>query len=146
MPLLKEHLEQGKTVRFFPRGISMRPILRQEVDSVVLSTAPQKLKKYDLPLYQRDNGQYVLHRVTKVERTYTCMGDNQYAPETGLRHDQIIALVTGFYRGETYHSVKEPGYWMYCRLWHHTRWLRHFWHRGINFLRVRLNSLRSKHR
>jgi hypothetical protein len=144
MPLITEYLSQGKTVRFFPRGISMRPMLRQGVDSVVLSAPPQALKKYDIPLYQRDNGQYVLHRVTKVGQTYTCIGDNQYMPEPGLRQDQMIAVVVGFYRGERFHDVKETGYRLYCRFWHHTRWFRFCWRHGIDFLRACLNRLRRK--
>ena len=66
MPLILEQLEAGKNVRFSPRGISMLPMLRQGVDSVVLSPLPSRLKKYDLPLYRRKSGQYVLHRVVEA--------------------------------------------------------------------------------
>ena len=138
MPLIREELAEGKSVRFSPRGTSMLPMLRQESDSVVLSPLPQKLKKYDLPLYQRDNGQYVLHRVVRAEETITCMGDNQFEKETGLRHDQMIAVVTAFHRGSRKHSVNEPGYWFYCRFWHYSRPIRHFWLRGIGWIRRHL--------
>ena len=135
MPLIQESLTGGLSVRFSPRGISMLPMLRQGIDSVVLSPAPETLKKYDLPLYQRDNGKYVLHRIVDAGATYTCVGDNQFQLETGVRRDQILALVTGFYRGETYHSVNEPAYRLYCRLWHCSRPLRRLLRRGVNFLR-----------
>ena len=72
MPLLREQLDVGQQVRFSPRGTSMLPMLRPGIDSVVLRPLPEKLKKYDLPLYQRKNGQYVLHRVICAEDTYTC--------------------------------------------------------------------------
>lgn len=85
----------------------MLPMLRQGVDSVVLFPLPEKLKKYDLPLYQRDNGQYVLHRVVKSGASYTCIGDNQFDYETGLRHVQMIALVTAFYRGGQTLAVRQ---------------------------------------
>ena len=138
IPLMQEQLAEGKQVRFSPRGTSMLPMLREGVDSVVLSPVPQKLKKYDLPLYRRDDGTYVLHRVVKVGQTYTCMGDNQFRPEPGLRHDQMIALVTGFQRNGREHTVTEPGYRLYCCAWHHTRTLRHFCHRAIRYLRRHL--------
>lgn len=138
MPLIRERLEAGQTVRFLPRGVSMLPMLRQGVDSVVLSPLPEKLQKYDLPLYQRENGQYVLHRVVAVGETYTCLGDNQFVLEHGINHSQMIALVTAFYRGEKYHSVKEPGYRLYCRLWYGSRGLRRFWRRGIGWLKRHL--------
>ena len=138
MPLFLEQFAQGKSVKFAPRGISMLPMLRQGIDCVILSPLPGKLQKYDLPLYRRDDGKYVLHRVVEAGETYTCMGDNQFVPEPGLRHDQMIALVTGFTRGERMHQVTEPMYRLYCRLWHYSRPVRHFWRRGIGWLRRHL--------
>lgn len=124
MPLFKEKLAAGKTVTFFPKGTSMMPMIRQGVDKVVLSPLPKKLKKYDLPLYQRDNGQFVLHRIVKVGETYTCIGDNQYQYEPGVRPDQMIGVVTGFYRDQKYYSTKALSHRVYRCLWHHSRWLR----------------------
>ena len=138
VPLFLERLEAGQQVRFSPMGTSMLPMLREERDSVVLSPAPQRLRKYDLPLYQRDNGAYILHRVTAVGQTYTCIGDNQFVYEHGVRQDQIVAVVTGFRRKGRDHTVTEPGYRFYCRLWHYSRPLRHFWHRGLGWLRRKL--------
>lgn len=126
MPLIREALDAGKSISFSPMGISMLPMLRQGIDTVVLSPLPGKLKKYDLPLYRRDNGQYVLHRIVKTGETYTCIGDNQFQEETGLRREQMIAVVTSFHRGEREISVENPGYWLYCRFWHYSRPLRFF--------------------
>ena len=138
VPLFLERLEAGQQVRFSPMGTSMLPMLREGRDSVVLSPAPQRLRKYDLPLYQRDNGAYILHRVTAVGKTYTCIGDNQFVYEHGVRQDQIVAVVTGFRRKGRDHTVTEPGYRFYCGLWHYSRPLRHFWHRGLGWLRRKL--------
>lgn len=124
MPLIQEQLQLGKSVRFNPKGISMLPMLRQGVDSVVISPLPEKLKKYDLPLYRRDDGHFVLHRIVKVRDTYTCIGDNQFVLEHGLRQDQMIGVVTAFYRAGKRHGVTELGYWLYCRFWHYTRFPR----------------------
>lgn len=138
MPLIREQLAAGKNVRFNPRGVSMLPMLREGMDSVVLSPLPEKLSQYDLPLYQRANGQYVLHRVVEVGETYTCMGDNQFNKEPGLRHEQMIALVTAFTRADKRHSVREPGYWLYCRVWYHSRHVRKFWRRAVDWIRRHL--------
>lgn len=135
MPLIQEQLEAGHHVRFSPQGVSMLPMLRQGIDSVVLSPLPERLQKYDLPLYRRDDGKYILHRVVEAGQTYTCMGDNQFVPEPGLAHSQMIALVTAFSRGSREIPVTDPGYRLYCRLWHWSRPARHFWRRGVNFLR-----------
>ena len=138
LPLILEGLESGKTVKFSPRGISMLPMLRQGIDNVILSPVPEKLKKYDLPLYRRSNGQFVLHRIVEAGDTYTCVGDNQFVLEPGLRHEQMIALVTAFTRGDKLISVTDFRYRVYCVFWHYTRPLRHFWRRGIAFLRRHL--------
>ena len=134
MPLITESLAAGKSVRFYPHGISMLPMLRQDIDSVVLSSVDGRLKKYDIPLYQRDNGKYVLHRIVAVGESYTCIGDNQYVFEKGIRDDQIIAVVTAFTRGEKEISVTSLAYRIYCVLWHYSRPVRHFIHRARRWL------------
>ena len=138
LPLIKEQLEAGKSVRFKPWGISMLPMLRQGIDSVVLSPVPAKLRKYDLPLYLRDDGHYVLHRIVKVGICYSCIGDNQFTLENGLRRDQMIAVVTAFYRRNRKVSVKDLRYWFYCRVWHYSRPLRRFWRRGIGWIKRKI--------
>ena len=142
MPLIREQLAQGHHVRFSPQGVSMLPMLRQDIDAVVLSPLPERLEKYDLPLYRRDDGRYLLHRVVEAGQTYTCMGDNQFVPEPGLEHRQMIAVVTSFYRGSREIPVTDPGYRLYCAFWHHSRPVRRFWRRGVGFLRRRLRFIR----
>lgn len=138
MPLFREQLDAGKAVKFSPRGVSMMPMLRQGIDSVVLSPLPEKLRKYDLPLYRRDDGKYILHRIVEVGDTYTCIGDNQFVYEHGVRHDQMIAVVTAFTRGEKFHSVTETAYRIYCCIWHRSRGIRHFWRRGLGWIKRKI--------
>jgi len=134
MPLFREYLAAGKSVHFSPMGTSMLPMLRQGKDRVVISPLPEKLRKYDIALYRRDNGAYVLHRIAAVGETYTCIGDNQYVYEPGLRRDQMIGVVTAFERDGKLHSVQEPAYRLYAWLWHGTRSLRLLIHRVRNRL------------
>ena len=117
MPIIREQLAAGQSVRFSPRGISMLPMLRQGKDAVLISPVTGMLKKYDLPLYRRDDGKYILHRIVAVSDTYTCCGDNQTTLETGVRHDQIIAVVTAFYRGNRSFSSDFFLYKLYARCW-----------------------------
>lgn len=138
MPIMQEHLAAGRIVRFGPKGTSMLPMLRQGIDTVEISPVPATLKKYDLPLYRRESGQFVLHRIVTVGDTYTCIGDNQFAFETGVKHSQMLALVTAFYRGDKRYSVNAWHYRLYCRLWHYSRPARHLWLLGISWLKNRL--------
>lgn len=135
MPLIRESLESGTDVSFSPKGISMLPLLRQGRDTVTLSPVNGNLKKYDVALYRRDNGAYVLHRVAKVGDTYTFVGDNQFALERGIRHDQILAVMSAFTRDGKEIPVTDRGYRCYCVLWSLGRPFRHFPRRLINKLR-----------
>ena len=133
MPLIRESLEQGNSVRFSPRGTSMLPMLRQGLDTVILSPLPpRRLNKYELPMYQRENGQYVVHRIIKSGETYTC---NQFQKEPGLTHEQMIALVTGFTRNGKEHSVEELSHRAYCRFWHYSRPIRLLWRYFLWYVR-----------
>ena len=118
MPLVKERLAAGQTIRYFPfRGLSMLPMLRQGKDMVELSPLPPKLKKYDLPVYQYPSGKYVMHRVVDVkEDHYICLGDNTYEYEK-IKPEEMIGLVTAFKRGEKRIEVDNPVYGVYCRIW-----------------------------
>ena len=138
MPLIRQTLAEGRSIAIGPKGTSMMPLIRQGIDFVELSPLPGKLKKYDLPLYQRNGGQYVLHRIVKVGTSYTCIGDNQFQLEPGVRHEQLIAVVTAIYRGEKRVPVTAFSYKVYCRFWHWSRPVRHLWIRGISFIKRRI--------
>lgn len=115
-PVMAEQIASGGSVHFSPKGTSMLPMLRQNIDSVILTKADRKLKKYDLPLYRRENGQFVLHRVVDVKNdSYTMCGDNQYLREYGIKDEQILAIMEGFYRGDTYVSSSDKKYRSYCK-------------------------------
>ena len=83
-------------------GRSMTPFLVGGRDTVYLSRLERPVRRGDILLYQRDSGQYVLHRVWKVEKngTFTMVGDAQVELEHGIREDQVIAIVTFVLRKE----------------------------------------------
>lgn len=118
MPLIRERLAAGQRVRYLPfRGVSMLPMLRQGIDTVELAPLPEKLKKYDLPVYQYPSGKYVMHRVVDVkEDHYICMGDNTYVYEK-ITPEQMLGVVSAFKRGEKRIEVDALGYRIYCRIW-----------------------------
>lgn len=118
MAFIAERLAAGQKVRYLKfRGVSMMPMLRQGKDSVELSPLPNRLKKYDLPVYRRVDGQYVMHRIVDVkEDHYICLGDNTLAFET-IYPQQMIGVVSAFKRGEKRIEVDATGYRIYCRLW-----------------------------
>lgn len=118
IPLIKEQIGNDGEVSFTPKGSSMLPMLRNNMDTVVLGKANGKLKKYQVALYLRDNGQYVLHRVVRVKADYYIMrGDNQVVDEWGIRDDQIIGVVHSFTRKSKTYACDNKTYIIYYRLW-----------------------------
>lgn len=97
-------------------GNSMMPMLRHMEDRVLL--APLKaFRKGDIILYQRDNGQYVLHRIIKIEDTYViCCGDNQWEKER-VEKSWVLAVVTDFYKDGKRYSVTATAYQLYNKVW-----------------------------
>lgn len=97
----------------------MAPLLRSRQDKIILIKPSDRLKRLDIPLYRRDNGQFVLHRVVAVKKDgYVLCGDNQIQVEPGVRHDQVIAVVKAIYRDGKYIDCKTNTlYRLYCLLW-----------------------------
>lgn len=118
LPLIRERLASGNKIRYLPFcGVSMLPLLRQGVDSVEIAPLPEKLKKYDLPVYQSHTGKYIMHRVVAVKDDhYICLGDNTYVYEY-INPDQMLGVVTTIKRGEKLIPVTSRSYRLYSRVW-----------------------------
>lgn len=101
-PVMREVLESGGEFSFITRGTSMKPLLRDGVDTIVLIKAPKKLKKFDIPLYRRTDGSFVLHRIVGENKDgYILIGDNQTVYEYGVKHSQIEAKAIAFIKDGT---------------------------------------------
>ena len=111
-----------------PLGKSMRPMLRGGKDNILVEKPAGRLKKYDVALYTRADGTSVLHRVVKVrENDYAMRGDNCDYTEYGVTDDDLVGVMTGFWRGERFVSADNRRYRLYVRLNRATyplRWLR----------------------
>lgn len=94
--LIVEAFTQGKTFTFPSKGTSMLPLLHDN-DLVTVSQV-KTLKKGDIVLYKRKNGQYVLHRIRKINKdnTYTIVGDHQRVVEEGITKEDIIAVLVSY--------------------------------------------------
>lgn len=139
-PLLSEILSGQGTVELTVTGNSMRPMLHDRESRVRLAK-PGKLKKGDLPLYQRENGTYVLHRIVAVTgEALTCCGDAQWHLETGLREEQVLAVVTDFTWKGQWVSCDAGLYRFYWKFWVLIRPLRHLVFGGFNRIRRMLKK------
>lgn len=109
-------LAERGTASLIVTGNSMWPLFRHMRDRVLLAS-PAAYVKGDIVLYQRSNGQYVLHRIVKKEKeTSICCGDNQCEKEI-VKNDWILAVVTDFDRKGKLYSVTSKGYRLYKWVW-----------------------------
>ncbi len=114
----EEEIEKSGKIIYTNVGDSMMPFIKQGRDVLVISKAEGKLKRYDVPLYKRDSGQYVLHRILKVrENDYVICGDNRCSREYGITDRHIIGVLTGIIRDGREIPVTDLKYRIYVHLW-----------------------------
>ena len=104
-PLIEESIKNGGNFTFYPKGTSMLPTIIPGKDMVRLCEL-SKIQKYDIVLYKRKNGQYVMHRIMKIRyfpdannTVFTMCGDNQVVLEHGITSGMLIAKA---------HSIIKP--------------------------------------
>jgi len=114
----EEILESEGRLIYSNVGDSMLPMIRQGRDLLVIERTSGRLKQYDVPLYRRDTGQYVLHRVLKVRETdYVLCGDNRWGRETGITDRHVLGVLTAIIREGKTLSVTDRRYRIYVHLW-----------------------------
>ncbi len=112
--------ERGKII-YTNVGDSMMPLIKQGRDVLIIERPVAPLRRGDIPLYKRDSGQYVLHRIISARRgKYRICGDNRISVERGIEDRHIIGILTGLIRDGKELSVKEAEGGLYrfyiCRL------------------------------
>ena len=118
MKTFEEEIEKKGKLLYTNVGDSMFPLIRQDKDILIIEKVSRKLKKYDVPLYKRDNGQYVLHRILKVRKDdYVIAGDNRYNKEFGITDKNIIGVLTGIVRNGEEIRTNDIRYKIYVHIW-----------------------------
>ena len=114
----EEILADSGTLIYSNVGNSMFPLLHQGRDLLVIQKANGRLKKYDIPLYRRDNGQYVLHRVLHVKPdSYVLCGDNQWHKEYGITDRHVLGVLRAIIRSGKEIPIDSFSCRVYAHLW-----------------------------
>lgn len=96
---LRELTVQGQEVTIPISGSSMSPFLADKRDRICFRRPDRPLKKGDMVFYQRQSGQYVMHRICRIRpEGYYLIGDAQRQIEGPLSGDCIFAVVTKVWR------------------------------------------------
>ncbi|MBQ7599833.1 MAG: S24/S26 family peptidase [Clostridia bacterium] len=112
----EEILESEGRLVYRTRGVSMRPLLKQDRDLICVEKKTGRAKKYDVILYKRGKN-YVLHRVLGVrDGSYKVRGDNTYSDEN-VKEEDVLGIMTSFSRNGRQTGVDNTGYRFYSRAW-----------------------------
>lgn len=135
----EEEIKKSGRIIYTNVGDSMMPYIKRGRDVLVISKVNGRLNKYDVPLYKRDSGQYVLHRILKVrENDYVICGDNRWNKEYGITDRHIIGILTGVIRDGQEIPVTNRKYRIYVHLWCDLFPVRAFILRVCQFVKRRL--------
>lgn len=96
MKTVRELLSEGKDVPLLITGNSMSPFFVHKRDWIQISPVLHPLKKGDMAVFQRKNGQYVMHRIHHLDRKkrYYFVGDGQTEIEGPVEKEQVFGLIT----------------------------------------------------
>jgi hypothetical protein len=130
-----------------PKGTSMFPLIRSNNDDIYVVKPQLPLNVFDIPVYRRKSGEYVMHRILdKDDKGYICCGDNQWVLEYGINDSQIVGVLKEWYHKNKKHTVEDKGYLRYVRFWCKSLKLRHF---ILYFCHIHMNfkaKLKAKRR
>ena len=106
-------------------GDSMMPLIDQRTDLVTIKPVEGPCRRYDIALYKRDSGQYVLHRILKRRKAdYVICGDNRWQLEYGITDSHILGVMTALVRNGKTIPLTGFRYWCYVHLWCDFFWVR----------------------
>ncbi len=91
---LKEAVGQGHACSMLITGGSMEPFLVGGRDTIRFAAPKEKLRRGDMVFFQRESGQYVMHRIRWVkEDGLYIIGDNQTETEGPVDPSRVFAVV-----------------------------------------------------
>ena len=124
-----EALKENSETSVLTSGASMRPMLRQHRDIVVIERVCGELKKGDVVAYPGANNTYTLHRIVKIKNgALIIRGDNNYFTETHVKKEDIVGILKEFYRDGKYINCKtSKGYKLYTKYIILSYPFRYFW-------------------
>lgn len=122
---LCEIAQKGKLVSTIVSGNSMTPFLGNNRDYVYLEIPKRNLRKGDIVLFMRSNGDFVLHRIKKVTKDgYYMIGDRQTVSEGPVKKEQIKLLVVMVKRKGKLLYPQDLRWKFYSKIWNNLVFLR----------------------
>lgn len=116
---IEAELNKNGTLVYTNVGDSMFPLIRSNGDIIVIKKHNGPFKKYDIPLYKRESGQYVLHRILKVKKdgSYVLCGDNRFFKEHGITDQNMLGILHSVVRKGKEIKTTDMKYKIYTHIW-----------------------------
>ncbi|MBR5439604.1 MAG: S24/S26 family peptidase [Clostridia bacterium] len=123
---LEQVLEKDGFIISPIKGTSMTPLLKENVDRVVIKKLEKTIKKGDVLLYKRPNGAYILHRVYKATPNFLVMcGDNHLTLEYNVKYEAVLGVLTGVYKQDKFIDLEKSfKYKIYKNFYGNNRFIR----------------------
>ena len=115
---IENQLNKDGKLLWMTTGVSMQPMLTERTEQIVIEKLNGRPKLFDVVLYKRKSGAYVLHRIVRKNSAgYVIQGDNcAYVEQVPI--ERILGVLVGFYRDDKYIDCrKNIKYRIYSVLW-----------------------------
>ena len=112
-----EELKTKPEVWSLTKGASMRPMLREHRDIVVIERLNGEIRVGDVVAYPGANNTYTLHRIVRIKNgALIIRGDNNYFTEYNIKKEDIVGILKEIYREGKYINCKtNKGYKLYTK-------------------------------
>jgi hypothetical protein len=117
LPLIKELLASNKTVTIPVKGTSMRPFYVDGKTQVTLSLPLPQFRRLDVVLFERENGQMVLHRIVKIQKDVLVIQGDALTNQDFVKPNQVVGVVLRHDRNGKVHSGRGFWYLTLVRVW-----------------------------
>ena len=115
-------------------GYSMYPTLINHKDVVIIEPLRNPLRVNDVVIYKSSKQDvYILHRIMRIKgNELVIRGDNNNFNEHDYTKDDILGIMTGFYKGNKYIDCEtNKSYKFYVWFWRYTYYPREFFIKPI---------------
>ena len=115
---LREMVREGHEVSLIISGSSMAPFLVHHRDSILIGPITDELKRGDMVFYERESGQFVMHRIRKVRKEgLYLIGDAQTITEGPLNPNRVFAIVKSVQRKGKWVGPKDRWWKFFATTW-----------------------------
>ena len=116
--VLKDVVDSGMGASLVVAGNSMSPFLVDGRDSIYFERPSRPLRKGDMVFYQRESGQFVMHRIYDIRKEgLYIVGDAQVVVEGPVLPCRVFAVVTKVCRKGKWIGPNDFWWQFFARVW-----------------------------